>query len=169
MLFISPLFFGFLAAIGALIVELFVFSFFIQDPSAQADLTKDINFVFAIGGLWFLLISAFIEEILKYILLKKTLLDETSPRHTLSFLVLFSIGFSGLETTLLISSSPEITLTVITHIVGVLLLHFSTISLLGYIIVRPALKKFTPFFILLALCIHFFYNVAILYQDALHI
>lgn len=169
MLFISPLFIGLLAAAGALLTELFVFSFAIQDTATQSVSTTNVNFVFVSGGLGFLFLSAFIEESFKYFLLKKTLVLTHASWYIIAFLFLFSLGFSGLEITLLLFTNPLINAAVFAHIIGLFLLHLLTISLFGYILAHPSLKRFALLFIPLATLIHFLYNVAILYQDTLHI
>lgn len=169
MFFISPLFFGFLAAAGALLAELFVLSFFIQNPSVYSATTANTNFVLATGGILFLFLSACIEECFKYLLLKKTFSTEYSRTKNILFLFFFCIGFSGLEISLLVFDNPIINSVVATHITGVFLIHLTTILLFGYSLSKESLKKFSLLFIPIATLIHFLYNVAILYQDTLHI
>lgn len=169
MSFISPLFFGFLAAVGALVTELFVFSFFIQDSATQTISTASNNFVFATGGLLFLFLAAIIEESFKYALLKKTLSQDSSFSKIVPFLLLFCIGFSGLEITLLLLDNPVADSMTTVHIVEGFLLHLTTIFLFGRILTHPPFKKFSSLFIPVATLLHFFYNVVIFYQDTLHI
>lgn len=153
MLLISPLFFGFLAAAGALTAELFAFSFF----------------PVAIGSIEFLFVSAFIEECAKYALLKKTLSQEKSVSRFMAFIVPFSIGFSALEISLLLLGNPVIEASTVFHAIGIFLLHLATILLIGYIIDRRLSKKSASLFVALAVVIHLLYNIVILYQDALHV
>jgi hypothetical protein len=169
MFFISPLFFGFLAAAGALFAELFVFSFFVENPAVYSVAATNTNFVFAAGGILFVFLSALLEECLKYTILKQTLASPNSPRQLIVFLVLFNIGFSGLEITFLILNNPPHTLPTLFHIISVFLLHLTTIFLLGYSLSRQSLKKFVWIALLLATLVHFLYNVAIFYQNSLHI
>ncbi|MDD5084059.1 MAG: hypothetical protein PHT88_03995 [Candidatus Moranbacteria bacterium] len=169
MILISPLFFGLLTAAGALVAELFIFSFFIQDPAVYSTARTNANFVFATGGITFLSLSALIEECSKYALLRQTLPPEASFLRTLLFLILFSIGFSGLEITLLILGNPLINTAATLHIGGVFLIHLTTISLFGYALSHRSLRKFSALFIPAAFLVHFLYNVAILYKDTLHV
>jgi hypothetical protein len=169
MLLISPLFFGLITATGALVAELFVFSFFIQDSATQTLSATNTNFVFATGGLLFLFLTALLEECFKYLLLKKTLPQDTSLSHIIVFLLLFSIGFSGLEITLLISNSPIRDTTIILHSIGIFLLHLTTISLFGFMLSHRSLRKYALLSLSLAVLIHFVYNVIILYQSSLPI
>lgn len=153
MIFIFPLFLGFLAAAGALAGELFVFSFF----------------PLAIGSIGFLFVSALIEECSKYALLKKALESETMVRKLRISLPAFATGFSILEVSLLLSEHPVQDASLILHIIGIMLIHLITVTLLGYVINDSSRKKFAFLSIGIATLIHLLYNVVILYQDILHI
>ncbi len=162
MFLLSSFFFGLLAAIGALLTELTVFSFFIRDTALQSVPAADANFVFATGGMTFLFLSAFIEETFKFLLLKKTVFTEQRVWKMIAALALFGIGFSSLETLLLFLSTPHIDTNTALHIVSIFLLHLSTITALGYTIIHPPLKRFSFIVFPLMILIHFIYNISVL-------
>lgn len=153
MLLLSPLFFGFLAATGALLGELFAVSFY----------------AFTIESMEFLFLSAVLEEGCKYVLLKKTLSPETSMRQLLLFLLFFSLGFGGFEISLLLLTDPLHDASLAAHAFGIFLLHSTTVFLLGYGLSKLSNKRLLPIFIIAAILIHAMYNTIILYQDILHI
>lgn len=165
---LSPLFLGLFTALSTLIAELFVFAAISPDSAFYSTSEANTNLILIIGGPWFLFISAFIEEFFKYIFLAKIFTFPVSFKHYFQNILFFSLGFSTIEVTLLIINTPLHDLSMLMHIFGVFLLHFTTIALIGYIINNLSLRKFAPVIVILTMLLHFGYNMIILYQNTLH-
>lgn len=168
---ISPFFFGFLAAFGALFAELFAFSFIGEGSAMQNGLTADTDFVFAIGGFGFLLLSAFIEESFKRFVLGRTFSPEESFRAKTLFLLFFALGFAAMEALLFVlGKSAGDTVSVVTHMTGIFLLHLATVMLIGRSISRDLSSiRAAIFIVAVATAVHFLYNVFVFYQAALRV
>lgn len=159
--FIIPLLSGLFAAASALIGELIVFSLIniSRNPFAQT-LTQGDDAIFAAAEFGFLPIVALLEESFKYLALRRTLPSQASSRSFFLFLLIFGIGFSGLETTLILTRNSGLDVTILPHVAAIGLLHLTTIFILGSSMRNttsptrsvPALFLTTP--------LHFAYNVA---------
>lgn len=152
--FFSNFLFGFLAALVALFFELLLFS--LIGTGSFGSISTDVNFVFAVGGMSFLLLSAVIEEVCKYIALR-SIQTHTQTLSILFTAIPFSIGFAILELTLLFSSTEILTKSVAFAAFGIVAIHFITTLWITF-----ALKKFPLSLALtigIAALVHASYNI----------
>lgn len=149
MFIFTPLFFGFIASIGALFFELFVAAF--GGDFFTASLTT--------SSLSFWYITAIIEECMKYFMVYKLSLHPQFKTRFLASIILFSLGFSALESVLALSTINHFFTLQLGHILAVILFHFLTILLYGYALSKQWDTKAKSLSILLfAIALHIMYN-----------
>jgi|GEM_PF-770641 len=165
---LKPLFFGLIAALGALFLELFLATFFSTPQDLFGISSKQITF--------FLAVTVLIEELMKLAFIYRDWLDLKISSATLSEsrkIIFFhsffvGIGFSIIELLFIFFGLQSIcdVSDFKLAISGILLIHTATSSIMGYLLARPApLKFFTiPNALILAVTIHFFYNLLVVYS-----
>lgn len=158
---IESFFFGIIAALGALIAELFVFiiiSFF--NPSVAISFSG----LFIVP--YFIVAAACIEEILKYLFISKRI--ETLENKSSFFVnsLLIGLGFFGVELAFLAangSKMPEIR-----FLAEIAIVHVGTAGLIGYAIGFKNPRRFSVFFpaLLIATFFHSSYNFMAAKRDS---
>lgn len=154
---LESFFWGIIAALGALVIELIVYIGF----SVSNDPTGSVSFAQFFLIPRFILIGAAIEEIFKYIIISKRI-DMLSMRRSYifnSFLV--GLGFFSVELGLIMLTGnlPQ------SNILGeIAILHIGTAGIIGYIIATKNPKKISTFLqaVILATLLHGTYNLLIL-------
>jgi hypothetical protein len=74
-----------------------------------------------------------------------------------------------LEIMFLVFDNSILDTTIILSIIGIFLIHLTTVSLFGSMLSRQSSRRYALLSLPLAILIHFVYNVIILYQSTLHI
>lgn len=143
--------FGIVAALGSLVLEAFLLAG--QELQSPLVYTKP----FPPLGLSWLLIFAAIEEVLKYALLRQAARNANLLQSLRPALV-FGCGFALVEVLLLLETSALETFQDIFALVGLALLHLSTVVILAF-----SLRKNGRAFlgVMAAIFVHFAYNVMV--------
>lgn len=154
---IESFFWGIIAALGALIIELIIFIAF----STSGNPTQNISFssLFAIPQL--IIIAAFIEELFKYLIIVKRV-DVMSMGRT-SLVNSFFVGAGFLSTELALISQAS-TLPPTNLLIEISIIHIGTAGLIGYIIATKNPNKISTLLIaiILATILHSSYNLLVL-------
>lgn len=155
-------FWGIIAALGATVVQLIFFILFSAfiDPSGKT--TFEAFFLMPT----FILVIAFIEELFKYLLLKKRILEISVHGTLLTNTLLMGLGFFALELGLMLAKGSKIGLQATASIA---VFQLSTTFILGYFIATNARKKISLEIMALALttAFHTLYNLAVSKETAL--
>jgi hypothetical protein len=149
-------FWGIIAALGAMVGQIFFFVLFstFLDPAGKMSYGD----FFSIPV--FILVTAFIEEFFKYLMLTRRILGISSARNFLSNTFLMGIGFLAVEFFLISNSGGAFQLL---PTAGIVVLHLATTLLLGLLIQTNGASKISlaPLPLLLASGFHASYNLAI--------
>lgn len=159
---LESIFWGIIAALGALVVELIFFIGFsiYVNPIAEISLSQ----FFVIPQ--YILIAVCIEEIFKYIIIAKQI-DQFSLEKSYiinSFFV--GLGFLGVELALIFISNgfPPIQ-----SLLEIAIIHIGTTGLIGYFVATGNPKKITTFLLAMffAIAFHASYNLLLLKREPL--
>ncbi len=154
--YLKYLFYGILAACGALILEfLFLILFFPDSNSHGENMLASTPIILG---------AAFIEECLKYAFIRKVH-DETDHKEKILFYSLtLGLGFFLVEFFLNLTGSNFLTKIGNIFLWGVLFLHLSTTGFIGFMFSKFKTKKIIFFLavFLAAFFIHVSYNLTVL-------
>jgi len=157
---IESIFWGIIAALGALVVELvfFIGSSIYANPLAEISFSQ----FFIIPQ--FIIVAACIEEVFKYIVISK-IIDRFSFEKSYIINSLFvGLGFFGVEMALILMSKnlPEIQ-----FLIEIAIVHLGTAGLIGYFVATKNPKKITTFLlsIIFAIAFHASYNLLLLKRE----
>lgn len=171
MKFIRPFFFGILAALGALFLELII-GMLVGSP-------QDLKNIFSDQITPLLASAVLTEELLKFTFiyrrsweLKVYFQDSNSSvgLEKVVFLnsIFIGLGFSFIELAFIFFSLPSIkdALTLKLAISGILIIHTATSAIMGYLLARYESAKYVviPTILIAAVFIHLFYNSLIIYS-----
>lgn len=146
------LFWGMLAALGALVLESMILIF--AAPLAPA----------ASPPAWLMPTGVFIEEFFSLLLIGKLLQNSPDKNHIFSRTLFFGVGFSIPEILLNIADYPILSQEISLSYLGLLLIHSATAGIFGYHF--SAAEKFrwnTLFFLGLAFFFHLLFNLAVIH------
>jgi hypothetical protein len=158
---IESLFLGIIAALGALVIELFVFAVFgtaSLDKNIIAENVSSLNYL--------LVVTVFIEEIFKYLIIIKRIEYFSIGRALILNSLLVGLGFSGVETALIYLGSAGGTIPY-QSLIEIISIHIFTAGIIGYFIATRNPKKISTFAIavVLAAFFHLSYNILALYRN----
>lgn len=153
MSYIKPFFFGILAAISALVLEQAAF-IFIGDR-------METEIAFKIS--WILVVSAMIEEALKYLLLYKNSAELNGKKEIIVSSFFLGLGFAMTEILLYLSGQNIVWQSAAWPLLGVLFVHLITSGYAGYLLA----KKQNVYVIAIRalifnILLHLLYNFAVL-------
>jgi hypothetical protein len=158
---IESLFLGIIAALGALVVELFIFAIF-------GTMSLDKNIISQnVSSLNYLLVTAvFLEEIFKYLIIIKRVEFFSMGRILILNSFLVGLGFAGVESSLIYFRSAG-GLIPYQSFVEIILIHIFTAGIIGYFIAARNPQKIATSIkaILIAVFIHLSYNIMVLYRN----
>ncbi len=149
-------FWGIIAALGAGVVQFVFFILF----ATFADPTSNLSYAQFFAIPVFIATTAFIEELFKYLLISKRILEHSSERNFLLNAFLFGLGFFAVEFALILASSPTLQLPTTA---GIAALHLGTTIFMSFFIATRSSKgsNFSLLALLLATILHVLYNLAI--------
>ena len=157
---IESIFWGIIAALGALVIELvfFIGSSIYFSPSTEISFSQ----FFILPQ--FIIVAACIEEIFKYIVISKRI-DQISFEKSYILNSLFvGFGFFGVEMVLIFMSKnlPEIQ-----FLIEIAIVHLGTAGLIGYFVATKNPKKIMTFLlaIIFAVAFHASYNLLTLRRE----
>ncbi|EKE18845.1 MAG: hypothetical protein ACD_9C00215G0003 [uncultured bacterium] len=153
---LESFFWGIIAALGALILELIffiVFSFYIPSSNISFDL------LFTIPQ--FIIIGACIEEIFKYIIISKRIEMLSLGKSYLVNSFFVGLGFFSVELGLIWVAASTFQINLLSEIA---IIHMGTAGFIGYIVATMNPKKITTFIsaIAVATLFHALYNLMVL-------
>ncbi|KKQ53189.1 MAG: hypothetical protein US70_C0005G0023 [Parcubacteria group bacterium GW2011_GWD2_38_11] len=154
---LESFFWGIIAALGALIVELIVFIGF----SMQTNQTNAISFLDLFIIPQFIIIGVCIEEIFKYIIISKRIEMFSMQRSYLVNSFLVGLGFFSVEIGLIMATgvAPETKL-----LIEIAIIHIGTAGLIGYMVATRNPKRMSTliYAIIFAAFFHGAYNLLVL-------
>jgi predicted DNA-binding transcriptional regulator len=154
---VESFFWGIIAALGALVVELLVFVIF----SGSTDQTNNISFtqLFVLPQL--IVLGACIEEIFKYIIISKRIEMLSLRRSYLINSYLVGLGFFSIELGIVLATGAVPATNILVEIA---IIHLGTSGIIGYIVATKNPKKIMTFIkaVLFATFLHSTYNILIL-------
>ena len=154
---IESFFWGIIAALGALVVELIVFMLF----SASSNQIANLSFSQLFSIPQFVIAMVLVEEILKYTVIS-TRIDILSMRRSyLANSLLVGLGFFSIELGLILITGAVPQISILGEIA---LVHIGTAGLIGYIVATKNPKKISTFIHakLLTIFFHGAYNLLII-------
>ena len=154
---LESFFWGIIASLGALIVELIVFIGF----SISTDPTANISFSQLFLVPQFIIIGACIEEIFKYIIISKRIEMLSMQRSYIVNSFLVGLGFFSIELGLILTNGIALQIRPLSEIA---IIHIGTAGLIGYIVATKNPKKVGTFIyaMIFAAFFHSTYNLLIL-------
>lgn len=148
---IQSFFLGIFGALGALFLEVLFLAFLTSSSSNTETIVNDLD---SIGLFFFLAILA--EELLKYILIYKSI----AKKNIISNSLFFGFGFSMLEMFFIYWNYRNGNLLDLSGILGILTIHISTATLMGYSVRKNTVNFISGIFFgfIPAFLIHLAYN-----------
>lgn len=158
---IESLFLGIIAALGALVVELFIFAIF-----GTASLDKNIIAQDVSSLNYLLVITVLVEEIFKYLIIIKRVESFSMGRILILNSFLVGLGFAGVESSLIYFRSAG-GLIPYQSLAEIILIHIFTAGIIGYFIATRNPQKITTSIkaISIAVFIHLAYNIMVIYRN----
>jgi hypothetical protein len=155
---IESFFWGIIAALGALVVELVFFLAVSQDS------TLSFHQFFLVPQ--FIIVAALLEETFKYIVISERIEMFSLRRSYIINSFLVGLGFFGTELALI---SNVGTLPAWQPLAGIAMVHIGTAGLIGYLVAVKNPKKITTFLsaVAFAAFFHVLYNLLTLKSDQL--
>lgn len=154
---LESFFWGIIAALGALIVELIIFIGF----SIRSSQPSDISFLQLFIIPQFIIIGVFVEEVFKYIVISRRIEMLSFGRSYLTNSFLVGIGFFSVELILIIATGiiPDAK-----FLAEIATIHIGTAGLIGYITAIKNPKKLSTaiYATILVVFFHSAYNLLIL-------
>jgi hypothetical protein len=163
MKYIESFFWGILAALGALLVELILLN--VIQLSTFPENGLDINLFFS--SLSFIVVAALVEEVFKYIVIVKKIGDFFIARSIILGSFLVGLSFSAVETVLICAQVGEQWTAYSRYLIEIGLLHISTAGIIGYIVAASNPRKAMTFAkaVLLMASVHFVFNLLALHRS----
>jgi len=157
---IESIFWGIIAALGALVIELV---FFIGS-SIYINPTMEISFSQFFIIPQFLVVAVCIEEIFKYIVISKRIERLSLEKSCIINSLFVGLGFFGVEMALILMSKN---LPGIQSLIEIAIVHIGTSGLIGYFVATKNPKKITTFLlaIVFAIVFHASYNLMVLKRE----
>lgn len=153
---------GIITALGALFLELLVFTFFNLKIGSAYSYSSSLNLT--------IIFSVFLEESVKIIILfqilKKIIQEGAKRKHIFLSAVMAGLGFSVLEIFLNLFNSQINRYLSWSDVAGLLIVHTATFAILGYILAKKTDLSFSKFALFLpaVFLFHLFYNSLVIYQ-----
>jgi len=147
------LFWGMLAALGALALESLVMVF-----------ATPINMVGSVDApAWFMPIGVFIEELFAITLIGKLLQNSPDKNNIFARAIFFGIGFSLPEILLNFANFSDLSQKILSAYLGLLLIHTATAGIFGcYFSRKEGLRPEAIFFLGLAILSHLVFNLSVI-------
>lgn len=164
MLIVLPFSLGFFSGFAALFFELIAFSLLGTISQPTFPLNQE-NFSLLGGGIGFLALSATIEEVWKFLVIRSQREASSFSKHPLLFSFIFGCGFGLFEILLAsLTLAPSENMHAFIPLAGILILHvFTAIILGGWLFkYRYSAIPYQSAVIFLSVCIHLLYNFALL-------
>ena len=157
---IESIFWGIIAALGALVVELVFFIGSSIYLSSSAGISFSQFFVIP----QFIIVAACIEEIFKYLVISKRIEMLSLEKSYIINSLFVGLGFFGVELTLILMSKN---LPGVQSLIEIAILHIGTAGLIGYFVATKNPKKITTFLlaIVFAIAFHASYNLLLLKRE----
>jgi len=153
---IESFFWGIIAALGALAMELIIFIAF----SGSTDQVMGISFSGLFAVPQFIILGAGIEEIFKYIVISKRIEMLSLQRSYLTNSFLVGLGFFATELGIILTTgvTPKTNL-----LLEIAIVHIGTAGIIGYIVATKNPKKMSTFAyaVIFATFFHAIYNLLI--------
>lgn len=157
---IESIFWGIIAALGALVIELvfFIGSSIYLNPSVEISFSQ----FFILPQ--FIIVAAFIEEIFKYIVISKRIDMFSLEKSYIINSFFVGLGFFGVEMGLILISGE---LPAIQFLIEIAIVHLGTAGLIGYFVAARNPKKVTTFLLAItfAIAFHASYNLLLLKRE----
>jgi len=155
---IKLFFFGIIAALGAMIVEL------VLKNILSSEISLANNFFTIITPS--LVLFALVEEIFKFVVINKTVLLLKKPAEAFFRALLIGLGFSLTEIYLAFAGIFFRQSNYLLAILGILIIHISTSLLFGYFSFKKSPLSKTTFaaILIFATLLHLLYNIFIIYN-----
>lgn len=154
---LESFFWGIIAALGAIVMELVIFIIFSATMSSAGSVSFSQLFLMP----QFIILAAYIEEIFKYIIIAKKIDTFSFNRSYLLNSFLMGLGFLAIELGIAEVAGPLPKLNILLEIATI---HIGTAGIIGYIVATKNPKKLSTFFqaIIFATFFHAAYNILIL-------
>lgn len=154
---IESFFWGIIAALGALIVELVVFIFFSSSDNQVANSSFLQFFIVP----QFIIIGVFIEEIFKYVVISKCVEKFSLQRSYITNSLFVGLGFFSIELGLILTTSMIVGINLLIELA---IIHIGTAGIIGYIVAIKNPKKIGSFIyaMIFATFFHGAYNFLII-------
>ena len=155
MKYIESIFWGIIAAAGAILVQLFAFLIItILNPTAQVTLNLYLTMPL------FIIISAFIEELFKFIVISQRIKLYSKGKLNIINALLVGLGFFGLEFAIISNNYSTVGVS-FAYVFEIAILHIGTAGLIGYMIEKNKSKNLAKFSATLVIVtiFHFVYNI----------
>ncbi len=162
---IESFFWGIIAALGALLLELIFLTLATIFSSSQKELT--LEHLFSLGYL--LPLAAIAEEILKYTVIAKRIDFFSFGRSVILNSFLVGLGFAAVEALLIyIKEIPAVSF-FSWNLIEIMLLHILTAGIIGYYVAVQNPKKIKTIFkaVGIAAAAHLGYNILMIYKNPL--
>lgn len=154
---------GIITAFGALFLELLLFTFF--------DLKIGAPYLFSNSLSWPIIFSAFLEEIVKFIVIfkvfKEILQKESEPKPVFFSSLFIGLGFSTTEIFFNLFNSQINRYFFWSDVIGLFTVHTTTLAILGFTLTKWPDLNWKKFALLLPLVflVHLIYNYIVIYQS----
>jgi hypothetical protein len=162
MKYLESFFWGVIAAMGALTVEL-IFSQIAQMPDSASNFSAA---VWTISPSWFLLVGAFIEESFKFLVIAGRIAKIFSGGGLFVSSLILGAGFSAFEIFLIFQNSGIGGNPNVAGIISVGFLHISAAGIIGilwpYFKNKPGIYLTAP--LVVSLIVHFAFNWLVIYN-----
>jgi hypothetical protein len=158
---IESLFLGIIAALGALVAELFIFAIFgtmSLDKNIISQNVSTLNYL--------LVITVFVEEIFKYLIIMKRIELFSIGRILILNSFLVGLGFAVVESGLIYFKSAD-NLIPYQNLFEIILIHVFTAGIIGYFIATRNPKKISTFILAVSIAVffHLVYNILAFYRN----
>ncbi len=153
---LESFFWGIIAALGAGVVQFVFFILF----AAFADPTGKLSYAQFFAIPIFIIITALIEEIFKFLLLSKRILGYSREKEFLLNTLLLGLGFFATEFALISTNSTTLQISTILKIAT---LHLGTTIFMGFFIATRSSRgfNFSTLALLFATLVHALFNLAV--------
>jgi hypothetical protein len=154
---------GIITALGALFLELLVFTSFNFKLGSPYLYSNSLNLT--------IIFSVFLEEIVKIIvlfqILKKIIQEGFERKHIFLSAIMVGLGFATMEILFNLFNSQINQYLSWPDVLGLLIVHTGTFAILGYVLAKKTDLNFSKFVLLLPIVfsLHLLYNFIVIYQQ----
>lgn len=154
---------GIITALGALFLELLVFTFFNFKLNSTFPYSSSLNLT--------VIFSVFLEEIIKifvlFQILKKIIQEGSDRKHIFLSATMAGLGFAAMEILFNLFNSQINRYLSWSDVFGLLIVHTGTFAILGYVLAKKTTLRFSRFifFFPIVFSFHLLYNFIIIYPQ----